>query len=125
MTLIQHCDVVNTSKQHRFNVLCRLGCNKLFYENHFASHSILDIADQCTNRRKWFHYLDEVPFIVFCASLSCYDEKLEEDETTVRTEADSERQQASVLESGKPIFLYYFSTDNCLFALLHMCLSSL
>eukprot|EP00483_Globobulimina_turgida_P009093 UN09111 len=40
---------------------------------------IIDVGGQQSQRRKWIHCFEYVVAVIFIASLSCYDEILEED----------------------------------------------
>lgn len=53
-----------------------------------AKFQVFDVGGQRNERRKWMHCFDNVTAVIFVASLSAYDQKLLEDETTNRmTEA--------------------------------------
>lgn len=45
---------------------------------------MLDVGGQRSERRKWIHCFDGVTVVLFCASLSEYDQVLREDMTQVR-----------------------------------------
>lgn len=46
---------------------------------------IVDVGGQKSERRKWIHCFENVTSLIFLASLSEYDQVLEEKDTTVRT----------------------------------------
>jgi len=45
---------------------------------------LLDVGGQRTERKKWIHYFDNVAAVLFIVSLSEYDQKLYEDDSTPR-----------------------------------------
>jgi len=46
--------------------------------------SMVDVGGQRSERRKWIHCFDNVTAVLYCASLSCYDLVLREDNTQNR-----------------------------------------
>ena len=46
--------------------------------------SVFDVGGQRSQRRKWIHCFDNVDAVIFVASLSEYDQVVEEDGTTVK-----------------------------------------
>ena len=49
-------------------------------------NSVFDVGGQRSERRKWIHCFDNVNAIIFVAAISEYDQKIREDNTTVKTE---------------------------------------
>ena len=49
----------------------------------FSVHRVIDVGGQKNQRKKWIHFFEGVTAVVFFASLSSYDEFVEEDENTV------------------------------------------
>lgn len=49
---------------------------------------IVDVGGQKSERRKWIHCFENVTSLIFLASLSEYDQVLEERETIVRVKID-------------------------------------
>jgi len=45
---------------------------------------VVDVGGQRSERRKWIHCFDNVTAVIYCASLSCYDQVLREDRTQNR-----------------------------------------
>lgn len=54
------------------------------------SDRIVDVGGQKSERRKWIHCFENVTSLIFLASLSEYDQVLEERETIVRAPVSSE-----------------------------------
>ena len=50
----------------------------------YGKFKMLDVGGQRSERRKWIHCFDCVNSVLFCASLSAYDQKLREDDTQNR-----------------------------------------
>ena len=48
------------------------------------SITILDVGGQRSERKKWLHVMDNVDAVLFIASLSDYDQRLNEDSTRNR-----------------------------------------
>ena len=46
-------------------------------------YRIIDVGGQRSQRKKWIHFFEGVTAVVFFASLSSYDEFVEEDENAV------------------------------------------
>jgi len=57
---------------------------------------IVDVGGQKSERRKWIHCFEDVTSLIFLASLSEYDQVLEEKETTVRAPRDRSVSRHSV-----------------------------
>ena len=49
----------------------------------FSVYRVIDVGGQKSQRKKWIHFFEGVTAVVFFASLSSYDEFVEEDENTV------------------------------------------
>lgn len=49
----------------------------------FIAPRIIDVGGQKNQRKKWIHFFEGVTAVVFFASLSSYNEFVEEDENTV------------------------------------------
>lgn len=49
----------------------------------FSVYRVIDVGGQKSQRKKWIHFFEGVTGVVFFASLSSYDEFVEEDENTV------------------------------------------
>ncbi|KAJ6537834.1 putative guanine nucleotide-binding protein alpha-1 subunit, partial [Mycena capillaripes] len=62
------------------------------------TYKFLDPSDQRSERKKWIHCFENVTAILFCASLSDYDQMLYEDESVNRLE-DSLREFDSICNS--------------------------
>jgi len=63
-------------------LLCRLkttGLHEQQFEMKGDTMHIIDVGGQRSQRRKWIHCFEYVVAVIFIASLSCYDEILEED----------------------------------------------
>ena len=56
----------------------------LIFDYGIATFSVFDVGGQRSERKKWIYCFDNVNAIIFVASLSEYDQVLEEDETTVK-----------------------------------------
>ena len=57
---------------------CNKACQCLFF-----SFRVIDVGGQKNQRKKWIHFFEGVTAVVFFASLSSYDEFVEEDENSV------------------------------------------
>lgn len=62
---------------------------------------MIDVGGQRSERRKWLHFFDNVTSVIFLASLSEYDQKLSEDQTTNRLKESLELYRGIV---GNPWF---------------------
>lgn len=49
----------------------------------FSIHRVIDVGGQKNQRKKWIHFFEGVTAVVFFASLSSYDEFVEEDVNSV------------------------------------------
>ena len=49
----------------------------------FLIYRVIDVGGQKNQRKKWIHFFEGVTAVVFFASLSSYDEFVEEDENSV------------------------------------------
>ena len=49
----------------------------------FSIYRVIDVGGQKNQRKKWIHFFEGVTAVVFFASLSGYDEFVEEDENSV------------------------------------------
>lgn len=49
----------------------------------FLVYRVIDVGGQKNQRKKWIHFFEGVTAVVFFASLSSYDEFVEEDENSV------------------------------------------
>ena len=64
---------------------------------------ILDVGGQRSERKKWIHCFEGVTAILFCVSMSEYDQLLHEDEETVRL--------AAFLTLAHPDLMLVFAND--------------
>lgn len=60
------------------------GIEEAFFKFDELSFRLLDVGGQRNERRKWIHCFESVTAIIFCASLSEYDQSLREDHTQNR-----------------------------------------
>ena len=65
--------------------LCPLGVlsGKLINVCFLFIYRVIDVGGQKNQRKKWIHFFEGVTAVVFFASLSSYDEFVEEDENSV------------------------------------------
>ena len=54
-----------------------------FLDSCFSVYRVIDVGGQKNQRKKWIHFFEGVTAVVFFASLSSYDEFVEEDENSV------------------------------------------
>lgn len=66
---------------------CRIktsGIHEIEFTIGRSQFRLVDVGGQRSERRKWIHCFEDVTAIIFCASMSEYDQKLQEDDQTNR-----------------------------------------
>ena len=81
----QDADSYNPTKQDVLRVRVRSsGIEEAEFKFEELNFRMLDVGGQRSERRKWIHCFDAVTVVLFCASLSEYDQVLREDAATPR-----------------------------------------